>query len=425
MKIKNKLLLLIIITIFSILIFQHPSYAQSFDSELYSEAAILIDSNTGKILASKNANEKMYPASTTKILTAILALENLQLSDKLTASYSAVMSIPSGYSNAAIQVGESLSVADLLDLFLIHSANEAGFILAEGVSGNINNFADLMNKKVSELGCLNTHFTNPSGIHDENHYSKAYDMALIAKYCIKNSNFRDIVSKESCRIAATDKYEERYFVNTNDLIRQKSKYYYPYAIGIKTGYTKQARNCLISASSKDGLELIAVVLSAGTTSAGESERYLDSVNLFNYGFSNYKIEQICSSNTVQKEIIVQNATKDTKNLELLSKDNINALMPSDISTESISPSIELNENITAPIAKDTVLGKITYNIDGEVYSSDLIASHDVEKSNLLILIGQIILAILVLLILVKLLSFKGKNKNKKSKNSNSIYKFKL
>ena len=161
MKIKNKLLLLIIITIFSILIFQHPSYAQSFDSELYSEAAILIDSNTGKILASKNANEKMYPASTTKILTAILAIENLQLSDKLTASYSAVMSIPSGYSNAAIQVGESLSVADLLDLFLIHSANEAGFILAEGVSGNINNFADLMNKKVSELGCLNTHFTNP------------------------------------------------------------------------------------------------------------------------------------------------------------------------------------------------------------------------------------------------------------------------
>ena len=117
--------------------------------------------------------------------------------------------------------------------------------------------------------------------------------------------------------------------------------------------------------------------------------------------------------------------KDTKNLELLSKDNINALMSSDISTESISPSIELNENITAPIAKDTVLGKITYNIDGEVYSSDLIASHDVEKSNLLILIGQIILAILVLLILVKLLSFKGKNKNKKSKNSNSIYKFKL
>ena len=122
---------------------------------------------------------------------------------------------------------------------------------------------------------------------------------------------------------------------------------------------------------------------------------------------------------------MQNATKDTQNLELLSKDNINALMPSDISTESISPSIELNENISAPIAKDTILGKITYNIDGEVYSSDLVASHDVEKSNLLILIVQIILAILVLLILVKLLSFKGKNKNKKSKNSNSIYKFKL
>ena len=421
MKTNKTTVILAIIAIISIL-FCNYSYAdtpQSTNSEqnltLYSDAAILIDSATGKVLVEKNSNEKMYPASTTKILTAIIALENCKLEDKITASYDAVMSIPVGYSNAAIQPDETLSLEELLNLFLIHSANEVGMILAEHISGSVENFANLMNQKATEIGCKNTHFTNPSGIHDEEHYSTAYDMALIAQYCMKNETFRSIVSKPSCEVAATDKYEDRYFVNTNDLIRPSSQYYYEYAIGIKTGFTSQAKNCLIAASKKDNMELITVILGAQTTPDGKSARYLDSINLFEYGFNNYKFEEVMSQNEAVQEITIKNATKETKNLSLLIKDSISSTVPMNFNSENLDYSIELNENISAPIAEGSTLGKISYNIDGVTYTSDLIASHNVEKFDFILLIGQIILVIVVLIILAKLLSPKRNKKYKKKK----------
>lgn len=395
--------------------------------KIYSDGAVLMDSNTGKVLAGKDINKKVYPASTTKILTAIIAIENCELDEQMTASRNAVMSIPSGYSNAGIQVGETLSFQDLLDMFLIHSANEIGFIFAEHISGSVENFADLMNQKAAELGCTNTHFTNPSGIHDVNHYTTAYDMALIARYCMKNETFRETVSKTSCKVAATDKYQERYFKNTNDLIDSSSRYYYQYAIGVKTGFTTQAKNCLIGASLKDGVELITVALGAEATDDGRSGRYMDTISLFDYGFANYKFQEIATANNVMKEIIIPNATKETENLSLLLKNSISTTVPTDFDITTLNPSITLNDDITAPIAEGTVLGKISYNIDGIEYTSELIASHNVEKSKILLIIGQIILSILVLIVLAKLLSPKKKNKNFKTKKSkrkcDSIYRF--
>lgn len=397
---------------------------------IHSEAAILIDAKTGKVLYGKNEEEQKYPASTTKILTAIIALERLNLTDKLTASYEAVMSIPAGYSNAAIQPRETLTFQELLDMFLIHSANEVGYILAEHISGSVEEFANLMNQKALEIGCTNTHFTNPSGIQDENHYSTAHDMALIAKYCMQNEEFRKVVAKPSCTIAATDKYEERYFVNTNDLLRESSKYYYPYAIGIKTGYTSQAKNCLIAASSKDGLELITVVLGAQSLENGDSARNVDTINLFEYGFSNYKFQTIANQNGIVQEITVPNATEDTENLQLLLKDSISSIVPANFDLNTLDYEVKLNDNLSAPIAQGSIIGTITYHIDGLAYTTDLLASHDVEKSNLPILIAQIVLAILVLFLLAKMLSPKKNNKHlkkkkyKKSKHgTDSIYKF--
>lgn len=380
---------------------------------IYSDGAILIDSSTGKILYGKNENKKLYPASTTKILTAILAIENCNLEEKITASKTAIMSIPSGYSNAAIQPNESLTVYELLELFLIHSANEVGYIFAEHISGNIDDFAILMNKKANELGCKNTNFTNPSGLHNEDHYSSAYDMALIAKYCMKNDTFREIVSKTSCTIDATDKYEKRFFKNTNDLIIPSSEYYYEYAIGIKTGFTSQAKNCLISASKKDNLELIAVTLGANYTTNGKSGRYVDTLNLFEYGFSNYKYQQIATENTVIQDIVIDNTTKDTKNLSLVLKDSIFSIVPSDIDLSNLDFTVDLNPNISAPISKGDILGKITYNIDGISYSSDLIASHFVEEYNLKLLLSQIALAFVFLFILSKLFFRKKTKKRRK------------
>lgn len=423
MKIKNKhlivmIIIILLINLFACKISNAETLIYSTNSaqnlSLYSKSAILIDSNTGKILYGKNENEKMYPASTTKILTAIIALEKCNLTDRLLASRNAVMRIPIGYSNAGIQEGEILSVEDLLNVFLIHSANEAGFILAEHISGNLENFVNLMNEKAVEIGCKNTHFTNPSGIHDENHYSTAYDMALIAKYCMQNDIFRKFVSKTSCTIASTEKSPERYFINTNSLINKSSQYYYEYSIGIKTGFTTQAQNCLVAASSKDDLELITVILGAQSTETGESARYVDTINLFNYGFDNYEVREIVKENTVVTNLFIKNATIDTKNLPVVIKDSIFTTLPINEDLNNLNSFIVLNENLNAPIAEGSVIGKIYYNIDGISYFSDLIAEHSVEKSDLILVIGQIILVILILITLTILLSpkrFYEKNDN--------------
>lgn len=224
----------------------------------------MLDNKTEKILFSKNENEKMYPASTTKIVTAILTLENCNLDDVVTVSYNAVMSIPDGYSSAFLQIGETLTVEQLLQLLLVHSANDAANVLAEHIGGSIESFVAMMNTKVNELHLSNTHFTNTFGKHDDNHYTTAQDLATIMKYCIKNETFRKIAGSASCAIPATNKYGARKYNSTNELIIPNSNYYYPNLTCGKTGYTSQAGDCLVSCSYKDDLELICVVLGGKT-----------------------------------------------------------------------------------------------------------------------------------------------------------------
>lgn len=436
MKKRFFIVILLIITLFNLYTL---SFADSTipnpDFQIYSSGSVLMDASTGKVLIQKDMNKQLYPASTTKILTAIIAIEKLDLSSTLTASRSAVMAIPSGYSNAGIKVGESLNVNDLLEMFLIHSANEVGYIFAEEISGNIENFANLMNQKATELGCINTHFTNPSGIHDINHYSTAYDMAIIARYCMKNETFRNIVNKKSCKFSATDLYpEERYFKNTNSLLDPSNRYYYEYAIGIKTGFTTQAKNCLIASAQKNGIELIAVMLGAEATENGQSGRYIDAKNLFDFGFENYEVKQFLQEGTKIAEIKIKNATKETQTLNLLAKTSLSATFESSFNISSLNPSIKIEENITAPIAKDKILGKISYDIDGITYETDLIAENDVIKSNILETIIQILSAIIILILIAEFFSHTKKKKNnnkkikynkKKLRKNNSVYKFNL
>lgn len=268
--------------------------------KIYSESAILIEAKTGKILYEKNIHDRKYPASTTKILTAILALEKCDLDEKATVSKNAINSLEDGYAKADIQIGETFTIAELLDVMMVQSANEAAVVIAEHISGSVSEFAKLMNQKAKEIGCTDSNFVNPNGMHNENHYSSAYDLALIAKYCMKNETFRKLANKMECSLPRTEYWQdeqieehgERNFKNTNKLLIEGNRYYYPYAIGIKTGFTTPAKNCLISASNKDGFETIAVVLHAETTEDGLSARYLDTINLFEYGYSNYKLEDI-------------------------------------------------------------------------------------------------------------------------------------
>ena len=413
MKFKKIVITLIILTLFSNFAI---SLAISDSPDILTEGAILIDSSSEKILYRKNDTQKMYPASTTKIMTAILTLEHCELDDIVTVSYDAIASIPSGYSIAALQAGEQLTVKQLLEVMLVHSANDAANVLAYHVSGSISDFSTLMNDKVSELNLKNTHFTNPSGMHNENHYTTAYDLAIIMKYCMKNPNFRKLASLRYCSIPATNKYSERVFNTTNELLIRDdrdvdSNYYYKYAIAGKTGYTTEAKNCLVSVANKDNLELICVVLSAGMYPNNLSAKFIDTKALFEYGYNNYTIRKLREKNAIATQIEVLNGTKETKNLDLLISDDITALIKQDDLNTEFTEEIKIDENISAPIPQGKVLGKLIYNIDGTEYSSDLIASHNVEKSGFLVRFMQILLAIIILFLLYKLLFENNSRKN--------------
>lgn len=418
-----------IITIFLLLLLLFfiicPTILANSDSEtslnIGSEAAILIDSSTGKILYGKNEEEKKFPASTTKIMTAILTIENCNLDDKVTVSYNAISIVPSGYAVANLQVGEELTVEQLLQVLLIYSANDAANVLAEHIGGTIESFATMMNTKAHDIGCKNTHFTNPSGKHDDDHYTTAHDLALIMQYCMKNSTFRAIAGSKSCIIPQTNKYDQRVFNTTNELLKVDtrnvdSNYYYKYAIAGKTGYTSQAKNCLVSCANKDNFELICVVLGAGQDYRGLSYRFLDTKNLFEYGYNTYTIKKIREQGAIAKQIDISNATKETKNLDLLISNDIVAVVKQSESENDVLPDIKINDNLSAPISESSVVGTITYTIDGVEYKSDLKASHSVEKSNSIWIIIQLLLAVIVIYILYKMLCPKKiKKRKKKSK----------
>ncbi len=400
MKIKKKILLLLMLLIISI---QTISFAD--EVSIKSKAAILVEVSTGRILYEKNSTEKMWPASTTKIMTAILIIEKCNLDDIVTVSETAISNIPSGYVTCDLQVGEEISVKDLLNALMIKSANDAAYVLAEHVGGSVVGFADLMNQKARELGCTGTHFVNPNGVHDDRHYSTAYDLYLIATYAMKNPTFRELVAQTEAVLPITNKYpnEDRILKTTNALINPESTNYYKNAIGIKTGYTSQAGNCLVSEASRDGLEFIAVVLNG--------DRFPDSVKLFDYAYDNFTLTKVKEKNTVVDTIEIENATKETKMLDLLIDESITVINNKSIDVDQIIPEIKLKEELLAPIKSGEEIGTIKYKVDDIEYSANLVASTDVEEQtyyNVAIFIG-----IVLLLIAFLILSTRRKNRKKK------------
>lgn len=383
--------------------------------------AILMDYNTGKILYDKDSEKQMYPASTTKIMTAILTLENCDLEEKAIVSYDAVFSVPSGYTNANLQVDEELTINDLLHVLLIPSANDAANVLAEHIAGSIESFASMMNTKAIELGCKNTHFVNPSGIHNENHYSTAYDLTLMAKYAMQFDVFNEIVQTQKYTLPTSNKYdkEDRIFTTTNHLILKTNNNsdYYEYATGLKTGYTNAAKNCLVSSAEKDDMKLISVVLGCENNA-----KFSDAKTLFEYGFSNYSIRNLTTAGEVFKVISPSNSSKETPNLNVLYSSSINALVKSSELSTEFTPIITLDENLKAPIHKDSVIGKISYNIDGISYETDLIAGQDIYTNTTLSILLKILAVIVLLYIFASFISGKGnktKSKNKQKKHRNS------
>ena len=289
--------------------------------QIGSYVAYLVEPTTGKVIYEKNAHEKMYPASTTKILTALVVLENCEITDTAIVSKNAIDLVPKEYTTAYLKAGEELSIESLLYVLLIPSANDAANVLAEHVSGSIEEFAELCNNRAKELGCETLHFVNPSGIHSEEHYCSAYDLYLIAKECQEYDIFNKIVSTKRYTLPASNVYSkyDRVFENTNQLILSNSKeYYYPYCTGIKTGYTTPAGGCLIASSTKDNFNLICIVLGGEQDNQKLDERFSDTIKLFNFAYDNYTYKIIRKYEKIESPTIkyIEDNQDTTDNLFL-------------------------------------------------------------------------------------------------------------
>lgn len=273
--------------------------------DTYSETAVLMDADTGAILYNKGMDEKRYPASITKIMTALLALEHSSLDEEVTFTEECLADQTSDSGNLGMKVGEILTMRQCLMALMIRSANDVATQIAVHVAGSVSAFADMMNQRAQELGCVNTHFVNASGMPDENHYTTAHDMALIFQQAIKNQDFLDIIGTQSFTIEPTNMNPESRVLNTHHaLLSASAPEHYDGCFGGKTGVTEASKNTLVSGATRDGMTLIAVAMRAD---AGQVCQ--DHISMFDYGFNNFrKVEVPGGAVTIPKDVQVSDLT---------------------------------------------------------------------------------------------------------------------
>lgn len=255
------------------------------------ESAILLEANTGVILYAKNIDEKLYPASTTKLMTCLLAVENCELDDIITFSHDSVFSLEPGSSNIGIDEGQAMTLEECLYGILTASANEVSNAVAEHVAGSVDAFAEMMNEKAQQLGCKNTHFMNPHGLHNENHYTSSYDLAIIARAFFQNELLSKIGNTAYHHFVPTAKQPDDFIVrNKHRLI--SGEIAYDGIKGGKTGYTDDARETLVTCAEQNGMKLICVVMKEESP-----EQFYDTVKLFDYGFTNFMTANVSENET--------------------------------------------------------------------------------------------------------------------------------
>ena len=325
--------------------------------ETLSPGVILMEESTGTILYEKNMDEAHYPASITKIMTTLLALENGNLSDMVTFSDDAINNTEG--SGIARDYGEQMTLEQCLYGVMLESANECAYAVAEHVGGTVENFVDMMNAKAKELGCTNTHFANPHGLQDENHYTTAHDMALIAQAAYQNETFRIIIGTKMYTIPPTNKHaEETVLRNHHDMLctyhNANRKYLYPYCVGGKTGYTATANSTLVTYAEKDGMTLICVVMDTQSPN-----QFIDTVNLFDYAFDNFQVLNVSENDTdYSAETTVDNGNLDNiAPFVELDKEAV-IVLPKTAEFSDTSSSVEYNDS------DPEIAGSITYTYAG-------------------------------------------------------------
>lgn len=418
--------LTLLITFLPVFNTNNLSFADS-ELNLTAEYAILMDYETGQVLYSKNGNSKLYPASTTKAWTAYVVLKHVNDLNQVVEIKD--LPIVDG-SSMYLKEGEAFTVKELLDALLIHSSNDVAMVLAKYVGGSVENFVNMMNDEAKSIGAENTHFNNPHGLPDENHYTTAYDMALMARKAMDNNIFRDIVNTKSVKYPATEAYPyERYFENTNQFLTSRSKMNYKgqeidikYDVvdGIKTGYTDAAGKCLLSTGVKNNIRVISAVFKSTV-----DDLYLDSRTLLDYGFDNFYVKEI-----VDKDDFIKNKKvflSKEKKLIYQPEANYSVALSNDSKADDYSIKTKL-DNIKLPIKEGDKVGTLEVYKNKKLEKSiDLVAKNDVTsifafftENKLLYNVLKIILLI-VLLVFIVFIIRKVKRKRKKKKKKNSAY----
>lgn len=359
-----------LILISLVLFFCLDSIVYADDIGIPSNSAILIERSTGQILYEKNANERLPMASVTKTMTLLVAIEaidsgKINMDDIVTVSENS--SSMTG-SRVYLSTNEKISVSDLLKSIAVSSGNDAAVAIAEYIAGNEESFVSMMNKRAGELSLSNTHFVNCYGLDAEDHYSSAYDLAVISNELLKHDSIRPFL------VIWMDSIRDGSFTlsNTNKLVR-----FFDGCTGVKTGFTSQAMYCLSASAMRDDMELIAIILGGPNS----KQRFADASALLNYGFSNYKIEKCSSKNDIAKKIKIEKGAKPF----------INAVYENDYNylcnkgeTAEITQEIKLNDKIHAPIEKGDKVGTVTYYCNGKKSASaNLISDRTVKKCSFL------------------------------------------
>lgn len=403
------------------------TYADSLD--LIAENAIAMEANTGKVLYSKNANKKMYPASTTKVLTAHLVIKHIKNLDKMITVKEDLSWVEP--SSMFLKVGESFTVRQLLTVLMLKSANDVAVLLAQEVSGSVENFANLMNQEAKSLGCTNSNFVNPNGLPDDNHYSTAYDMALIARACIRDEELMKIASTKSITLPANEFYpHERIYVNSNKFLTGKGQmpykdgmvdYKYDIVDGLKTGYTSKAGRCLLATAKNGDTRVI-----TGVFNSKQDNVYVDSRKLIDYSFENFKTTNVVDTKIIESELEKKIVFSKEKKVEGYLKDgysvveNVNTLSRTNLKdSDNYTYKVRLKKCIGPNIEKNEVIGTVkVYKNKKQVDTLDIYSKYTVHP---ILDLEQIVLlflgvGILFIIIKIKIKRIKSQRKERMSKN---------
>ena len=401
-----------------------------FNADTVSDEVYLENLNAGAVVYEKNSNKRSYPASTTKIMTFIITAENV--SDLENTSVTIKQDIISGLDlestvmGLSSHIGEKVSVKDLLYGLMLPSGNDAALVLADYVGGGISGFVEKMNAKAAELGCKNTHFANPHGLYDTNHYSTAHDMALIAKHAMKIKGFMDI-----CNTVYYTPDGFKTLHNTNYMLDSEAEggqYYYQYTKGIKTGYLDEAGKCLVTSSDKNGDKYLCVCLGAAFSYA-ENVNYAmkDSAKLYDWAYKNLGVQTLYSPSNSLASVDVK-YVRNGKTLEAVPEKEISAFLPNNYDKKKLKVEINCPEQVDAPVAQGDKLGTVSVKYeDLDLGVTNLIAAEDVEcdisplevfiteHMQLVIIVSAVLVLIIVLLIVLISVRRKARRRSRASK----------